>query len=118
MDGDRLEPALDMVSMEAISRGLQPQRYLLEWTLYGFVDHHTMTNIPAPRKWRHEKKIHVPKGAWPREMERKSLIAKLDKRVGVEVMKTEKDKPLVKVMQRRADGNGNELLGFAVDVTS
>jgi hypothetical protein len=117
MDGDRLEPALDMVVVEATRRGLQPQRYLLEWTLYGFVDQDTMTNIPAPRKWRHEKAIHVPRETWPRETERKAVIDKLDKKVGVEGMKTKMDKPLIRVMKNREDGSGIELFGLAVDMT-
>ena len=87
MDGERLEPAIDMVTMEALNRGLEPQRYLLEWIMYGFMDYRTGSNIPAPRQWRHEPTMHVPKEPWLLEAERKTLIEKLDDMVGVQDMK-------------------------------
>jgi hypothetical protein len=73
MYGERLEPAVNMVMMESIRRDLNPQRYLLDWALYGFFDYDRMENIPAPRKWRREQKVHVPTDPWPREQGNASL---------------------------------------------
>ncbi|KAF2685256.1 hypothetical protein K458DRAFT_300645 [Lentithecium fluviatile CBS 122367] len=115
IDGEPLTPALDMVMTEAISRGLHPQQYLLEWMLYGFMDYDTGKNIPAPRKWRKEKEVHTPKEAWPSEEERKSVIAKLDVKVDVKDMRKEPQRPMVPVNFHRLDGV-DVRLGWAVDM--
>jgi len=67
-----MEPAVDMVIMEGIMRHLGIHEWLLDFMLYGFMDGEAEKNVPAPRKWRCDKKV-VPQEAWPVESERRRL---------------------------------------------
>jgi hypothetical protein len=88
VNGNRLEPAVDMIIMEGIERGLHPEQYLLDFVTYGFVedgdDDGVVRNIPVPRKWRGEKAIRVDAEAWPVESVRKEAIERVDRMAGVE----------------------------------
>ncbi|KAF2246011.1 hypothetical protein BU26DRAFT_532702 [Trematosphaeria pertusa] len=82
-DGARMEPAVDMVTMEGIKRGLHVHKWLLDFMLYGFMDDETEENLPCPRKWRADKKVVVPSEGWPAESLRKQVIETLDDRFDV-----------------------------------
>jgi hypothetical protein len=120
-DGDRLEPALDIVIMEAINRGLRPQYRNMEWMMYGFVSPASGTNIPAPQRSRHDNKLCVPTEPWPTEIERKKWTDKLDSRALADVsMRARRLANLqirqVKVQETRPDGNGARHVAWATRV--
>jgi hypothetical protein len=79
--GERnLESALDMLVKETVRRGLNIQRYLLDFVTYGYVDDRTGCNIPIPRMWRgQEKDVLLPKEGWPKEEVKKAVIDRLDR---------------------------------------
>ncbi|KAF1954173.1 hypothetical protein CC80DRAFT_383937, partial [Byssothecium circinans] len=89
LDGARLDPAVDLVIMEGIERGLQPQQYLIDFVQYGFVEEDedgvAIKNIAEPRVvgCGREREIVVPREAWPVEEVRLGMIKALDERVGV-----------------------------------
>jgi hypothetical protein len=116
IDGERLEPAIDMVMMEAIRRDLDPQKHLLDWSLYGFFDSHKMENIPAPRKWRRDKKIHVPSEPWPLEQARKNVIGKLDRKIGAVQMKMDINRSRIALIETMYGGLESNFMGHAVIV--
>lgn len=65
-----------------MKRELHPEALLLDFLLYGFEDPDEGKNVPYARRWRDEKKVGVPKEAWPVERVRKSVIGRLEKRFG------------------------------------
>lgn len=82
MDGKRMESPVDMVITEGIRRGLHVQQYYLDFVLYGHTDLKTGGNLPAPRQWRKDGGVVVPKEAWPDKNTREKMIATLDERFG------------------------------------
>ncbi|OAL51505.1 hypothetical protein IQ07DRAFT_507477 [Pyrenochaeta sp. DS3sAY3a] len=60
-----MKPALDMVFAEGFRRGLNLNKYLLDFALYGTVDPKTGENVPLPRLFRKEDTITMPKKGWP-----------------------------------------------------
>ncbi|KAL1593682.1 hypothetical protein SLS60_010413 [Paraconiothyrium brasiliense] len=87
LEGDRMESPVDMVGMEAINRGLDVQQYLIDFMIYGYIDLDKKQNVPAPRRWRGEKKIVVPKEPWPSPSVTNDVLATLDKKFGIEEKK-------------------------------
>jgi hypothetical protein len=81
-DGDRMDPAVDMVVTEGIRRGLNVQQYLLDFVLYGFVDGKTGENVPVPRQLRRDKAITLPQEGWPTKEVRDKTIKALNARFG------------------------------------
>lgn len=91
-DGAPLDAAVDMVSMEALRRGLHPQKHLLDFMTYGYVeqdpegqDIEDLKNVIQPRKWRcDEIGVHIdPRGeVWPSGQPREDMIECWEKRIG------------------------------------
>ncbi|KAJ4346689.1 uncharacterized protein N0V89_010621 [Didymosphaeria variabile] len=84
LGGDRMESPVDMVSIEAINRGLDVQQYLIDFMTYGYIDLDKKQNVAAPRRWRGEKKLAVPKRPWPILSVTNGVLATLDKKFGIE----------------------------------
>ncbi|KAF2448435.1 hypothetical protein P171DRAFT_470201 [Karstenula rhodostoma CBS 690.94] len=78
--GDRMCSPVDLVRIESIVRGLDVQAYLIDFMTYGYIDLDKKQNLPAPRRWRSEKKISLPKEPWPIPSVTAGLLATLDKR--------------------------------------
>ena len=72
MDGKGMDSAVDMVIMEGIKRGLDVQKYYLEFVTFGFIDG-SGDNVPVPRLLRQG----VVEVGWPSEQSRKDARAKL-----------------------------------------
>lgn len=77
MDGKRMESAVDMVIMESIRRGLDVQKYYLEFVLYGLVDEDGY-NVPVPRALRQGSATNVVDVGWPNEQTRQEAFSALD----------------------------------------
>ncbi|KAJ8105036.1 hypothetical protein OPT61_g10424 [Boeremia exigua] len=75
--GQRMESAVDVVITEGIRRGLDVQKYYLDFVLYGFVDGDG-NNLPVPRKLGKGSKAVIEVG-WPTEQERRAALAALGK---------------------------------------
>jgi hypothetical protein len=82
-EGEKMEPAVDMVVTEGIRRGLNVQQYLLDFVLYGFVDGETGDNVPVPRQLRKDKVITLPKEGWPAKEMRDKTTKCMDVRFGL-----------------------------------
>lgn len=107
LEGDRLESAVDMVSMEAVTRALDVQQHFLDFMTYGCIDLDKHQNIPAPRRWRGEKKIALPKEAWPTPSVTKGLLAMMSENLGIEHQKGRQKKvPL----QRQSHGTATVIM--------
>ncbi|KAF2646713.1 hypothetical protein P280DRAFT_464899 [Massarina eburnea CBS 473.64] len=105
--GARLEPAVDMVIMEGIERGLHPEAYLADFVFYGFVEQDQSgceRNVPCPRRWRGDRGTVVPELGWPDENDRKHAIERVDGVVGVEPFKGRKVKVGVPLVRARRWG--------------
>ena len=76
MDGKRMESAVDMVITEGIRRGLEVQKYYLDFVLYGFVDGYG-SNVPVPRKLRHGNGGKAVEVGWPNGQTREAALEKL-----------------------------------------
>lgn len=83
MLGDRMDSPVDLVCIEAIDRGLDIQEYLIDFMMYGYIDPDKKQNLPAPRRWRGEKKISVPKEPWLIPSVMIILLATLDKKYDI-----------------------------------
>lgn len=81
VDGKRMESAVDMVIMEGIRRGLDVQKYYLDFVLYGFVDGDGH-NIPVPRPSRQRNKADMVEFGWPTEHERQAALKSLRELAG------------------------------------
>jgi hypothetical protein len=93
-DGDRMNPAVDMVITEGIRRGLNVQQYLLDFVLYGFVDGQTGEHVPMPRHLRRDKGVTLPQKGWPTKEVSERTIKALNARFGSRgegMKKVEKD---------------------------
>lgn len=77
-EGESMHSPVDRVRIEAINRGLHVQEHLVDFMMYGYVNPNTKQNIPAPRRWRGEKKMTVPKEPWPVPTANATLIGTLD----------------------------------------
>ncbi|KAK7189003.1 uncharacterized protein CC84DRAFT_1260016 [Paraphaeosphaeria sporulosa] len=82
-EGESMHSPVDLVRIEAIDRGLDIQEYLIDFMMYGYIDPDRKQNVAAPRRWRHEKKILVPKEPWPIPSATTGLLATLDKRYDI-----------------------------------
>ncbi|KAF2629197.1 hypothetical protein BU25DRAFT_456890 [Macroventuria anomochaeta] len=82
MDGKRMDSAVDMVIMEGIRRGLDVQRYYLDFVLYGFVDGDG-NNVPVPRMLRQGNGVNVVEVGLPNEQARKQALGKLREFAGL-----------------------------------
>ncbi|KAJ4293671.1 hypothetical protein N0V90_008955 [Kalmusia sp. IMI 367209] len=111
--GDPMKSPVDMLFIEGIKRRLRVQQYLLDFMTYGYIDRDTMQNMPTPQRWRGEKKIHVPKESWPTEDVRAGLVAKLDKKFGIE---RKKEVGRMVRLELRNNVGGNSIL-LAWDLT-
>jgi hypothetical protein len=98
-DGDRMYSPIDMVCTEAILRELDIQQYLIDFMTYGYIDLDKKQNLSAPRRWRGEKKITVPREPWPIPSTTNGFLATLDKKYYIEQF----GESLKKVYVRRAD---------------
>ncbi|KAF9691146.1 hypothetical protein EKO04_010919 [Ascochyta lentis] len=82
MDGARMDSAVDMVIVEGIRRGLDVQKYYLEFVTYGFVDG-AGANVPVPRVLRQGYGTGVVEMGWPSEQTKRSALAQLSSLAGV-----------------------------------
>ncbi|KZM19091.1 uncharacterized protein EKO05_0010242 [Ascochyta rabiei] len=82
MNGERMESAVDMVIMEGMRRGLDVQKYYLEFVTYGFVDGDGK-NIPVPRMLRRRNGTGVVEIGWPSEQTKRSALAQLGRLAGI-----------------------------------
>lgn len=76
VDGERMESAVDMVITEGIRRGLDVQKYYLDFVLYGFVDEKG-NNLPVPRTLGHGNAAKHVEMRWPSKQEREAALAGL-----------------------------------------
>ncbi|KAF1925053.1 uncharacterized protein M421DRAFT_103432 [Didymella exigua CBS 183.55] len=76
MDGKRMESAVDMVITEGIRRGLDVQKYYLDFVLYGHVDGEG-NNLPVPRALRQRGDKVVIEMCWPNEQARQEALSAL-----------------------------------------
>ncbi|KAF3032379.1 hypothetical protein E8E12_002381 [Didymella heteroderae] len=76
VDGKRMESAVDMVITEGIRRGLDVQKYYLDFVLYGFVDEEG-NNLPVPRKLCHGSAGKSVEMRWPSEQKRQAVLVSL-----------------------------------------
>jgi hypothetical protein len=83
LEGGRMYSPVDMVCTEAILRELDAQQYLIDFMTYGYIDLDKKQNLPAPRRWRGEKKITVPREPWPLLSATNDLLATLDKKYDI-----------------------------------
>lgn len=113
MDGKRMEPAVDMVITEGIKRDLHPERSLLDFMLYGYVEPDEDKNMPYPRCWRGETKVNAPKETWPVERVRRPMLEKLDKRYG----DGEEPEPVLKITVPDTSGGNDDIEIEAIDMT-
>lgn len=81
-DGEQMDSAVDMVIMEGIRRGLDVQKYYLDFILYGFVDDNG-ENIPVPRKPRRQTGKDAVEFGWPTEQARQDALESLRKMSGI-----------------------------------
>ena len=82
MDGKTMDSAVDMVIMEGIRRGLDVQKYYMEFVIYGFVDGGG-SNIPVPRQLRQQKSKGVVEVGWPSEKAGREALQKLSGAAGL-----------------------------------
>lgn len=66
MDGKKMDSAVDVVMMEGIKRGLDVQRYYLDFVLYGFVGGDG-ENVAVPLRCKQSRGVDVIEVAWPNE---------------------------------------------------
>lgn len=76
MDGKRMDSAVDMIIMEGMRRGLDVQKYHLEFVLYGFVDEEG-ANVPVPRVLKQGSRVGIVELGWPIEQTRRKALARL-----------------------------------------
>jgi hypothetical protein len=76
MDGKRMESAVDMVITEGIRRGLDVQKYYLDFVLYGFVDEQG-NNLPVPCTLGRGSAAKTVEMRWPSKQERKETLVSL-----------------------------------------
>ena len=76
IDGKRMDSAVDMVVLESIRRGLDVQKYYMEFAIYGFVDL-AGCNVPVPRMLRQENNTALLEIGWPNQLESKKALSKL-----------------------------------------
>lgn len=76
MDGKRMKSTVDMVITEGIRRGLDVQKYYLDFVLYGFVDDQG-NNLPVPRMLGHGRSAKTVEMRWPSKQERQEALVSL-----------------------------------------
>ncbi|KAH6638826.1 hypothetical protein C7974DRAFT_387387 [Boeremia exigua] len=81
VEGKRMESAVDIVIMESIKRGLDVQKYYLDFVLYGFVDGDGF-NIPVPRRLSRENGKGAVEVGWPTEWEQQKALMALRQLTG------------------------------------
>lgn len=106
-----MRPALDLVFAEGFRRGLNLNKYLLDFALYGVVDGKTGENVPVPRVYRNENTITMPKKGWPL----KADVLKVSEMLHATWNKT---KALEAEKEMKGKGKGKEKeAGEAMDVS-
>lgn len=88
IDGKSMDSAVDMIIMESIRRGLDVQKYYLEFLLYGFVDENG-GNVPVPRVLRQGSSTGVVEVGWPNEEMRGAALGRLRSLASVDEMDAE-----------------------------
>lgn len=65
-----------------IRRGLDSQKYLLEFVTYGFEDWEG-SNVPVPKTWRNQRAVKGADESWPVETLRQSALKRLRGLAGI-----------------------------------
>lgn len=76
VDGKRMDSVVDMIISEGIRRGLDVQKYYLEFAVYGSVDL-TGCNVPVPRMLRQGDSTDLLEVGWPSQQAKKQALNKL-----------------------------------------
>ena len=72
-----MESAIALVTIETLTRGINVQRWFLDFVAYGMMNENG-DNLPVPRMWRGQKKRVVVGEAWTREDVRMQVIERLN----------------------------------------
>lgn len=83
-EGSALRPAVEMVIMESVRRGLHVQRFYLDFVMFGWVDGGTGENVPMPRRMKGEGGVVVPARGLPGPEEMEELERAWEEKFGKE----------------------------------